>query len=427
MPEDPLEFFERTGVRLEDPDQLDSSLLKPDMVRPWVSPRQGRTNPELMTNPFWEWLVRTRLSAYQARERFAPDFDESQAHWCFDRLGQPVVALPDGRRLLLAGEHEDHYDPDFHIYNDVVVWHPNGRIEIFGYPEEAFPPTDFHSATLVGDRVILIGNLGYPDRRRIGTTQLAVLDLRSMAMCLPVASGACPGWLHSHTAELEPGGNSIVVRGGMVDPGPGAANALLENADDWRLHLDDWRWERLTERAWSQFLVVRRDGQPLALWRLTSIGYGGSSGEQTAALEELLGTIADPETRSVLQEHLAQQRAWATAREAECAELRLSGLEPDPALLASLYRPDLPDADPEVGSEDEFGVGRVLIGDVRVRYVEGIDEIRVVVEGPLPHDMLSALTDDLCRKLERLHGAPFEVRPLSTPPRDRGTRMGGTE
>jgi hypothetical protein len=416
MPEDPEEFFERTGLRLEDPDQLDSSVLTPEAVGPWAAPRRGRTNPEVMTNPYWEWLVRTRLSAYQARQRFAPDFDESQAHWCFDRLGQPVVALPDGRRLFLAGEHEDHYDPDFHIYNDVVVWHPDGHIEIFGYPEAEFPPTDFHTATHVGDRIVLIGNLGYPQRRLIGTTQLAVLDLRTMAISRPRASGPGPEWLHSHTAELDPDGKSIVVRGGLIDPGPGAANALVENADDWRLHLDDWHWERLTERVWSQFLVVRRDGQPLALWKLSSLRYGGSAGEQTAALAEMLGTIGDPETRLVLQEHLTQQRLWDAQREAENAELRREGLDPDPALLASLFQPDLPGAVPEVAEEDEFGVSRAQIEGVRVRYVEGIDEIRVVVEGPLPAAVVTALTDDLCRKLARLHGAPFETLSLSTPP-----------
>jgi hypothetical protein len=41
--------------------------------------------------------------------------------------------------------------------SDVVVHHPDGRIDIFGYPKAAFPPTDFHSARLVGNRIALIG------------------------------------------------------------------------------------------------------------------------------------------------------------------------------------------------------------------------------------------------------------------------------
>jgi len=57
--------------------------------------------------------------------------------------------LPDGREVLIAGEHEDYYDPDFFIYNDVVVRAPDGKFAIYGYSKEAFPPTDFHTATLL--------------------------------------------------------------------------------------------------------------------------------------------------------------------------------------------------------------------------------------------------------------------------------------
>ena len=38
--------------------------------------------------------------------------------------GRSTVWLPDGRVVLIAGEHEDSYDPDFCIYNDVVVIQP---------------------------------------------------------------------------------------------------------------------------------------------------------------------------------------------------------------------------------------------------------------------------------------------------------------
>lgn len=71
--------------------------------------------------------------------------------WCFHRFGKSITEFPDGRIIEIGGEHEDYYDPDFCIYNDVVVHYGGGRFEIFGYPEEVFPPTDSHSATLVGD------------------------------------------------------------------------------------------------------------------------------------------------------------------------------------------------------------------------------------------------------------------------------------
>lgn len=51
------------------------------------------------------------------------------------------------------------------------------RIRILGYAPEAFPPTDFHSATLLEDRIILVGSLGYTINRQRGVTQILTLEL----------------------------------------------------------------------------------------------------------------------------------------------------------------------------------------------------------------------------------------------------------
>ena len=92
-------------------------------------------------------------------------------------MGQPSVTLPDGREVYIAGEHEDHYDPDFYIYNDVVVM-DGDQCDILGYATDIFLPTDFHTATLVRDEIILIGNLGYPEDRDPTTTQVFRLNTR---------------------------------------------------------------------------------------------------------------------------------------------------------------------------------------------------------------------------------------------------------
>ncbi len=81
--------------------------------------------------------------------------------------------------MLIAGEHEDCYDPDFQIYNDVVVLHPDGRMDILGYPREIFPPTDFHSATLVGEQIFIIGGLSYPEERQAAKTRVYCLKLQT--------------------------------------------------------------------------------------------------------------------------------------------------------------------------------------------------------------------------------------------------------
>ena len=81
-----------------------------------------------MNNPVWEWLVRCRVSAYWANEEFnGPSSFEAGPCWCFRRFGQSKTELPDGRVVLIGGEHEDSYDPDFYIYNDVVVRGPGAK------------------------------------------------------------------------------------------------------------------------------------------------------------------------------------------------------------------------------------------------------------------------------------------------------------
>ncbi|MEZ4617437.1 MAG: hypothetical protein R2867_18265 [Caldilineaceae bacterium] len=43
----------------------------------------------------------------------------------------------------------------------MIVIHADLSIDIYGYPLAIFQPTDFHSATLVGNHIYIIGCLGY--------------------------------------------------------------------------------------------------------------------------------------------------------------------------------------------------------------------------------------------------------------------------
>jgi hypothetical protein len=261
-----------------------------------------------MNNPVWEWLVRSKLSAYAAAEKFAPS-DQSRRKtpgWCFARMGQSTTRLPDGREVLIAGEHEDYYDPDFCIYNDVVVRAPNGDLEIFGYPREVFAPTDFHSATLVGERILIIGSLGYVDERRPGLTPVMALDTSSFAIVHVPTSGTPPGWIHEHSASLSDDGRSIVVRGGKLERA-GDDGALIENIDDWRLCLEDSRWERLTERRWARWRVVRQDGKRNHLWAMEQVSWSREMKRKTwkKEFDDLaaeLGRPPDLEQRANLYE-----------------------------------------------------------------------------------------------------------------------------
>ena len=85
-----------------------------DQFVEWRSPRLGRANPEPMDNPVWVWLIRTGINAWLATEAYdGPSAMDAGPGWCFDRYGQSSTELPDGRVVLIAGEHEDGYDPDF--------------------------------------------------------------------------------------------------------------------------------------------------------------------------------------------------------------------------------------------------------------------------------------------------------------------------
>jgi hypothetical protein len=162
--------------------------------------------------------------------------------WSFARNGRSGIRLPDGRALYIGGEHEDWYDPDFCIFNDVVIIDQDGGVSVYGYPESDFPPTDFHSATLCAGEVVIIGSLGYQDRRRYGVTPVHVLSLDTMAIRAVDTRGGGPGWISCHQAILSADRGSIAVKGGQVFYRDDAAP--VENNADWRLDLASWTWIR---------------------------------------------------------------------------------------------------------------------------------------------------------------------------------------
>lgn len=361
----------------DDGHQPPDPAVTPDLFREWRSPRFGRANPERMNNPVWEWLVKSRINAYQATQRMnGPSAMRAGPGWCFDRFGQSTTPLADGRVVLIAGEHEDSYDADFYIYNDVVVLHPDGRIDILGYPREIFPPTDFHSATLIGNRIVLLGSLGCPADRRPGTTPVAILDLETFAIAAAQTSGTPPGWIHEHSAVLSEDGSSILVERGKLDRG-GEDRSLVENIDDWRLHLAEWRWEKLTERRWERWQVHRRDGQQNHLWQIQCARWQRDAGRRNELRKEM--------------KQLAQEL----------------GIRPDLDLVARLYEPDV-SHEKLPAIEDEPSVHRIKIDGIVVRYVDGMASIQMTVEGELPRQTIDALTADLRGKLSALENTECE-------------------
>jgi hypothetical protein len=207
---------------------------------------------------FWDYMIRQRRTAHWARQRFgvgggiprcgsyalsAFREQEDGPVWCFTRHGRTITQLEFGDVLHVGGEHEDGYDPNFCIYNDVVVEDVNGTIAIYGYPKDVFPPTDFHTATLVGSQLWLIGSLGYIDLRREGETQVMRLDTYTRHMVPIATEGDNPGWISRHSANYDAKENTIIVRGGKVwDKG-----IYRDNRHTWVLSLEALMWWRKHE------------------------------------------------------------------------------------------------------------------------------------------------------------------------------------
>jgi hypothetical protein len=175
-------------------------------------------------------------------------------------MGQSCTALPDGRVVCIAGEHEDYYDPDFYIYNDVVVLNPDGAIASYGYPRDAFPPTDFHTATLDAGRLVIVGVIGYPDDRIPGHTPVYALDLASYRIDRLDTAGEMPGWTCRHRAKLDAGRRVIKVRRGEALVERSGDRRFRRNVEEYELDLGALVWRRTTDRNWPQFAIRPADG-----------------------------------------------------------------------------------------------------------------------------------------------------------------------
>ncbi|MFX1678956.1 hypothetical protein PV762_06965 [Mitsuaria sp. CC2] len=336
----------------------------------WRSPRTDAGGPTSLDNPLWHWLVRSRHSAYSANQEFAgPSSFEAGPMWCFDRYGRSETALPDGRVVHVAGEHEDHYDPDFFIYNDVVIVDVDGRISIHGYGHDVFPPTDFHSATLVNKALYIIGNLGHSAQRIVGKTPVFRIDIETLVITEMPSHGDAPGWISRHSAELDADMRSIIVSGGEVMTAEG--RSFQENLDRWSFDLESARWTRLTALDWQRWTMLRVDRKPNRLWDTRH--------------ERWLEKHA----------HLGLESGWRFEE------------PPDFDALDRLYRPDEDSPPVEEGIGHEVYIA--VVDGVRVRFTEDRWLVHAIVEGRLGDDRLKELQQATLTTLGRLDASVWEI------------------
>jgi hypothetical protein len=248
----------------------------------------GTENPAMMNNPLWNYSIKQHLTPEQLRLLFDNennwDFDNDKAPggergpnwgwtnpaWCHSRMGATSTKLPDGRTVTVGGEYEDFYDPEFAIYNDVVVFSNEavakdvrGELRmaevgdtiptIYGYPKDVFPPIDFHTATLITARavddtsqttneeyIVLIGGLGYKSDNS-SHTYVYRLNLGDFSTAKIETSGEEPdGRTSNHLATL-------------MEDGQGAKAIEIHRTDGsvFVLHVPSMRWERREDRPFA--------------------------------------------------------------------------------------------------------------------------------------------------------------------------------
>jgi len=333
----------------------------------------GVTNPEKANVKFWIEMIKSGASAWQAR-RINSDKEnssESKPVWCYKRFGRSTTLLDGGSIVEIGGEHEDHYDPDFCIYNDVIVFDSSGNIEIYLYPESMFPPTDFHTATLVDGYIYIIGCLGYVHSRCPEHTPVYRLALSTMKIEKVDTKGESPGWIHKHNATLSPDRKSIVVTKGKIDLG--AAHSLQESIDDWMLNLNDFSWEKLTQRNWRRWEIRREDKKYNHLW----------------AIRHALWSL---------------EANWRDDHKRHMKQLEKSlGYRPDVTLVKDMYSFDLTHDSPREAGRNEFCI---YIDGVKVRFIEEMHSLQVVVEGNILDKKLNVIKQQLFDKFSALENAP---------------------
>lgn len=343
----------------------------------WRSPRRGTTNPTRQNNAVWRWLFISKLNAYQSNQQFkGPDPFVAGPGWSNDRFGQTTTYLPDGRTIYIAGEHEDSYDPDFYIYNDVIVQHPNGELDFYGYPTDVFPPTDFHTATLVGNYIWIIGNLGYFDERKTkNTIPIHTLNASTLVMESISATGESPPSICHHSAAYLPENNNIQIMSGEI----WQDKESEKNNTVWHFDLNTLSWAKKHEQQHINFQCRCEDN-----------GY-----MQLDMFRELKKSIA-------LNNKIEIERNSSYLRE----EL---GHDFNNNVLDDLY--DFPFTD-EPLQHYEFGSTYyywTIVDGVKVTFEEDIFSLLVHIEDRITDKHLSALKKHLVRVLTKLHGKPFVI------------------
>lgn len=335
----------------------------------WSNPKFGIENPSIINSDHWTSCIYSKKAAYVIRNEYNT---RNIPVWCFSRFGQSITRI-NGKEIFIGGEHEDYYDEDFYIYNDVVVVNSDNSVEIYNYPKDIFPPTDFHSASLINDQTILIiGSLGYQEERQYRFTPVYALNINDFKIEKVITHGEFPGWIYEHKAILSEDNTSIkIVGGNFVE-----SENLLENIDEWELDLETFKWTRLTDRKWKCWEVKRKDKQHNYLWdirnELFEISYLSKLPDEDKKMENVLGYPID--LKKV--EEIYQFKEFPSYQK-----------------IPKDY--------------DNTSFYRIKINDITIRFDEKRYRILVTIEGDLEDEIIEILQNKLLKKLAELENCEY--------------------
>lgn len=179
----------------------------------------------------------------------------------FCRGGHSCTALPDGRLFMFGGiDEQGKYRNDCFLMDpERMLWLPlTGRLTRGSPPK----PRAYHTATLVGDRVVIIGGVGNSctwSCKEVFTLQLGCWQWREHT---PDVDGTVPQPRYGHSAGIC-GQHSVVVFGG------GDAEEERFTADVAILDTLTWQWSDASLQGISR--------QPQARCGHTMVTIGGGS------------------------------------------------------------------------------------------------------------------------------------------------------
>lgn len=103
-------------------------------------------NPEFRTSSYYSWVIANYNLPVEIRTLYGDA--ESGPVWTFNRMGMSLDVLQNGTRVYIGGHYGDMYEPDYHIYNDVVVITSGGDTVVCNYSTTVLAPICFHNTTV---------------------------------------------------------------------------------------------------------------------------------------------------------------------------------------------------------------------------------------------------------------------------------------